>query len=152
MNQQAQSGDLEYHVTRPVQYPLEDEAGEETSLEDGSLEDREEETAVFTEADVAIVAAVTHALRTGKAEIDVVCWTREAALAYGGSDFVEQYDEDPEASVSDRIVIRVEPRAMDIKCVSEAQIVKTFHAAMSGDDQVVLNGCRVRVESVGRVA
>jgi hypothetical protein len=35
--------------------------------------------------------------------IDVVTWTREAAVEYAGEHGGEVYDEDPEASVHDRI-------------------------------------------------
>ncbi len=38
--------------------------------------------------------------------IDVLAWTRAAARSYAGDYGVEVYDEDPEASVHDRIVIR----------------------------------------------
>jgi hypothetical protein len=37
--------------------------------------------------------------------IDVLCWSKAAAKAWGVE---EQYEEDPEASVTDRITIRAE--------------------------------------------
>lgn len=37
--------------------------------------------------------------------VDVLCWTRDAANKWGGDYAVEEYDADPDASVSDRIVI-----------------------------------------------
>lgn len=40
--------------------------------------------------------------------IDVVCWSRAAARAWGGDAAVEAYNEDPEASVHERIVIKAE--------------------------------------------
>lgn len=38
-----------------------------------------------------------------KVRIDVVTWTRDAAMQYGGDNACDIYDEDPEASVHDRI-------------------------------------------------
>jgi hypothetical protein len=38
--------------------------------------------------------------------IDVVTWTRAAAVKYAGSDGGDIYDEDPEASVFERIEVK----------------------------------------------
>jgi hypothetical protein len=38
--------------------------------------------------------------------IDVVTWSRAAARAWGGDAAVERYEEDPDASVHERIVIK----------------------------------------------
>lgn len=40
--------------------------------------------------------------------IDVLIWSRAGAKFYGGDDAVEQYNEDPEASVFERIRLKVE--------------------------------------------
>ena len=40
--------------------------------------------------------------------IDVLIYSKAAARAYGGDDFADEYAEDPDASVSDRIVITAE--------------------------------------------
>lgn len=39
--------------------------------------------------------------------LDVLIWTRAGARWYGGDDAVEQYDEDPDASVFERFEISV---------------------------------------------
>ena len=43
-----------------------------------------------------------------KINLDVVTWSRAAARAWGGDDAVEQYDEDPEASIFERIVVQAD--------------------------------------------
>ena len=51
--------------------------------------------------------AIAHSASTGeKVEIDVIALSRSAAKAWGGNHGVEEYDEDPEASVHDRIVVQ----------------------------------------------
>lgn len=37
-------------------------------------------------------------------QIDVVCWSREAAILWAGEYGVEEFDADPDASVQDRMV------------------------------------------------
>ena len=61
----------------------------------------------FTDPDEAAGFAVSLALGDGEPHhIDVLCWSREAAVAYRGSeDGGAEYDEDPEASVFERLVI-----------------------------------------------
>jgi hypothetical protein len=53
--------------------------------------------------------AVRESLRRGgdKIEIDVVCFDREAARLWAGDDGVEQYDDDPDASVFERLTVTV---------------------------------------------
>lgn len=78
------SGDLEYHV--------ETQAGE---------------LYVYGDIEDAGRAAFLAALVRGEADVDVVVWSEEGARAYGGDDAVEQYREDPEASVFERLEVRV---------------------------------------------
>lgn len=40
--------------------------------------------------------------------LDVLIWSEEGADAYGGSDDVEQYLDDPDASVFERLVVTVD--------------------------------------------
>ena len=57
----------------------------------------------------ACEAAVrTSASREVPVYIDVLTWSRAGARAWGGDDAAERYSEDPEASVFERFVIRVE--------------------------------------------
>ena len=57
----------------------------------------------------ACVYAVSMGVGTGQSmTIDVVTWTRAAAKAWGGDSAVEVYDEDPDASVHERIIIKAE--------------------------------------------
>lgn len=67
---------------------------------------------VFDMPDEAAGLAVAVAM-SGKSDvsIDVLAWTREAAVAYRGGDIYEggeEYDDDPEASVFERITIKAE--------------------------------------------
>ncbi|HEY6117467.1 MAG TPA: hypothetical protein VI172_16055 [Candidatus Dormibacteraeota bacterium] len=58
-------------------------------------------------AGFAVAVGMTHGDRVN---LDVLCWNREAAVAYRGSENGgKEYDEDPEASVFERIEIRVNP-------------------------------------------
>lgn len=62
-------------------------------------------TVIKTSFDEAVKQA-THLLSDSavkKVYIDVVTWTREAAVEYGGDAAGEVYDEDLDASVHDRI-------------------------------------------------
>lgn len=62
---------------------------------------------VFRTFGEAAVFAVVMAERFGRAEtIDVVVWSKAGARWLGGDHGAEQYDEDPEASVFERIVVR----------------------------------------------
>ena len=67
------------------------------------------DTKIFTSFDRAAAHAVQLSISNGEdAVIDVVAWSRSAAKAWGGDYGVEQYNEDPEASIHDRIVIKAE--------------------------------------------
>ena len=62
------------------------------------------ETKVFDTFDAAAGLAVAMAASDGRPHnIDVCIWSEAGALAYGGDDAVETYQEDPEASVFERI-------------------------------------------------
>ena len=57
----------------------------------------------------ALEFAVVRAASDGNAHnVDVLLYSPAAARWWGGDDAVEQYREDPDASVSDRVVIRAE--------------------------------------------
>ena len=57
----------------------------------------------------ACVVAVSKSVSTGQPiTIDVVAWTRAAARSWGGDSAVEVFNEDPEASVHERIIITAE--------------------------------------------
>lgn len=62
---------------------------------------------VFSTWDEACVAAMSQGAAHGNAAIDVLVHSRAGAKWYGGSDAVEAYKEDPEASVFERFEIRV---------------------------------------------
>lgn len=57
--------------------------------------------------DEAVTAATTNAFGVGSSIIDVIIWDESGARWYGGDDAVEQYREDPDASVFERIEIKV---------------------------------------------
>lgn len=78
------SGDLEYHV--------EDHKG----------------VHIFENIGDAGRVAFMRALSYGEADVDVVVWSEEGAAAFGGDDAVEEYLEDPEASVFARIQVRLD--------------------------------------------
>jgi hypothetical protein len=64
---------------------------------------------IFKTADEAAGFAITVAMARGKdVNVDVLIHSKAGARWYGGDDAAEQYDEDPDASVSDRIVVRAE--------------------------------------------
>ena len=57
--------------------------------------------------------ACSHAIslacsRGEEVQIDVLTWTKTAARAWGGDAAVEVFEEDPEASVHERIIIKAE--------------------------------------------
>lgn len=65
---------------------------------------------IFTSFDEAAGFAISIGASHGRTvHLDVLCWSRAAAKAWGGDYGAEQYDEDPEASVHDRIEIKVNP-------------------------------------------
>jgi len=61
----------------------------------------------FKDPKEAMVYAMDLAMMTGEATLDVLVWSEEGARAYGGSDAVERYEEDPEASVFERFEVSV---------------------------------------------
>lgn len=64
---------------------------------------------VFKSFDAAAGFAVAISAATGRGvDIDVITWTRAAAKAYAGAHGAEVYDEDPDASVHDRIQVQAE--------------------------------------------
>lgn len=76
-----------------------------------AVKDASGKECIFDTPDEAAGFAVGLAACTGKAvNLDVLCWTREAAIAYAGDHGSEVYDEDPEASIHERIVIRAESK------------------------------------------
>ena len=62
-------------------------------------------TQVYRKFDEAAGMAVSLAASGRPTTIDVVIWSRAGARAYGGDWGVEQYNEDPEASVFERIEV-----------------------------------------------
>jgi hypothetical protein len=57
--------------------------------------------------DEALIYAFSVAMSAGKARIDVLVYGEEGADAFGGSEAVEEYREDPEASVFRRFEVEV---------------------------------------------
>jgi hypothetical protein len=57
--------------------------------------------------DEALSHAFSVAVRMGKAALDVCVYSEEGAEVFGGSDAVEEYRDDPEASVFRRFEITV---------------------------------------------
>ncbi len=63
----------------------------------------------FKSFDEAAGFAVSMAASMGKdVNLDVLVWSKAGAKAYGGSSGVEVYEEDPDASVFERIVVRAD--------------------------------------------
>jgi len=69
----------------------------------GENDPREE---MFKEADKAFAAVGFRCVTSGEATLDVIVWSRAGARWYGGDSAVEQYDEDPEASIFERFEFR----------------------------------------------
>ena len=75
----------------------------EYSVQDGSDNER-----IFKTFDEAAGFAVAVSLSgRGRVNLDVLVWSKIGARFYGGDDAVEQYNEDPEASVFERFEINV---------------------------------------------
>ena len=74
----------------------------EYSVEDGSNKER-----IFKNFDEAAGFAVVMATARGSSDLDVLIWSEKGAEWYGGDEAVEQYNEDPEASVFERFNITV---------------------------------------------
>jgi hypothetical protein len=62
---------------------------------------------IFKTFDEAAAFALGKAIARGEADLDVLIWSEEGAEWYGGSDAVDYYNEDPEASVYERYNITV---------------------------------------------
>jgi hypothetical protein len=84
-------------VARPATHP-----DVEYAVNDASGKER-----IFKTFDEAAGFAVGIALSRGETDLDVLIWSEEGAEWYGGDDAVEQYNEDPEASVFERFEISV---------------------------------------------
>ena len=76
----------------------------EFAVNDASGQER-----VFRTFGEAAGFAVSVAASRGGAHIDVLVWSANGARAYGGDDAVITYNEDPEASVFERLEIAVNP-------------------------------------------
>jgi hypothetical protein len=74
----------------------------EYSVQDGSDKER-----IFKTFDEAASFALSMAIARGEADLDVLIYSTWGAKFYGGSDAVDQYKEDPEASVFERFNITV---------------------------------------------
>ena len=61
---------------------------------------------IFKDGAEAQAFAMSVAMSRGEATLDVLVWSVEGARAYGGSDAVDAYREDPEASVFERYEVR----------------------------------------------
>ncbi len=73
------------------------------------LEDAGGNTRTFKNFDEACGLAVSIAASNGKeVELNVLAWSKAAAKAWAGDYGVEVYEEDPEASVHERIVIKAD--------------------------------------------
>jgi len=76
----------------------------EFAVDDASGKER-----IFKTFDEAAGFAVSMAASNGQTvNIDVLIWSKSGARAYAGDDGVEQYEEDPEASVFERIEVRAD--------------------------------------------
>lgn len=62
---------------------------------------------VYDSFDEAAAFALKVAVSQGESELDVLVFSEEGADAYGGDDAVAQFNEDPEASVFERLEIQV---------------------------------------------
>ena len=73
-----------------------------------AVDDASGQQRIFKTFDEAAGFAVAIAA-SGKpvVDLDVLIWTKAGARFYGDSDAVEQYEEDPEASVFERLEIQV---------------------------------------------
>lgn len=77
--------------------------GVEFAVDDAAGDER-----IFKTFDEAAGFAIGLAASNGETiHLDVLVWSREGAAWWGGDDAEDQYDEDPEASVFERLEIRV---------------------------------------------
>ena len=66
-------------------------------------------TRIFTNFGKAIEAAAIYSIGQGTTvDVDVITWSKKAARAFGGDGGVEEYNEDPDASIHKRITIKSE--------------------------------------------
>lgn len=72
-----------------------------------STEDVNDPYKYFKNFDNAAAFAVQRAISTGESTLDVVVSSESGARWLGGDDVAEQYNEDPEASVFERLEIKV---------------------------------------------
>jgi hypothetical protein len=63
---------------------------------------------VYPSFDEALSSAFSVALSAGRTNLDVLVYSEEGAEVFGGDSAVEEYREDPEASVFRRFEIRVQ--------------------------------------------
>lgn len=73
-----------------------------------AVDDASGKQRTFKTFDEAAGFAVAVAISSGdNVNLDVLIWNKSGAKFYGGDDAIEQYNEDPEASVFERFEIRV---------------------------------------------
>ena len=70
-------------------------------------DDQENRVGTYKTFEEAAAVAMDRAISRGSAIIDVLVWSEAGARALGGSDAVERYREDPDASVFDRYEVKV---------------------------------------------
>ena len=78
---------------KDVEYAVDDASGQQRTFR--------------TFDDAAGFAVAVAASGKPDVNLDVLIWSKAGARFYGGDDAVEQYKEDPEASVFERLEIRV---------------------------------------------
>lgn len=85
----------DYSAHKDVEYAVDDPRGQ----------GRTRHFPAFAEAAAhAVVMALNYG---GRVFIDVIVYSKDGARSFGGSDAVEQYMEDPEASVFERLEVKV---------------------------------------------
>jgi hypothetical protein len=75
---------------------------------DYAVDDAAGDQHVFHRFKEAAGFAVSLAASGREVHLDVLCYSVAGAAAWGGDDAVESYQEDPDCSVLERIVIRAE--------------------------------------------
>lgn len=74
---------------------------------DFAVDDASGQERIFKTFDEAAGFALSLAASDGRTHnLDVLIWSKSGARFYGGDDGVEQYNEDPEASVFERIEVK----------------------------------------------
>lgn len=93
----------------PDDLSIKDETPKRVRVLEGQLMSRRRKPSIAT-LDEATGLAFTVAASHGETvNLDVLVWSEEGAEWYGGESAVEQYQEDPEASVFERFEVRVNP-------------------------------------------